>query len=151
MRRERCRSRPQLRNCTEYRHWIGECCHAWPSRTFIDLHQVTELDMTQSLVGTSQTKSARLIPKTRPFRGSLQSEWKRCGKPNCRCRNGSLHGPYWYRHWRERGRQRKQYVPRDQALLELQEESMIKADFPSVWSAKRSLTELRRKERELNQ
>ena len=35
--------------------------------------------------------------------GSLQREWRRCGKPTCRCTNGMLHGPYWYLQWRDRG------------------------------------------------
>ncbi len=46
--------------------------------------------------------------------GSLIAEHKRCGKPNCRCARGELHGPYYYRRWRDAfGRQRKAYVPRD--------------------------------------
>jgi hypothetical protein len=43
--------------------------------------------------------------------GSVHLEFKRCGQPNCRCRRGLPHGPYVYRHWREGGRQRKEYVP----------------------------------------
>jgi hypothetical protein len=45
--------------------------------------------------------------------GSLHSERKRCGNDGCRCQSGreeDLHGPYWYRHWREGGRQQKEYV-----------------------------------------
>jgi hypothetical protein len=30
---------------------------------------------------------------------------------NCRCSRGLLHGPYVYKHWRENGRQKKEYVP----------------------------------------
>jgi hypothetical protein len=45
--------------------------------------------------------------------GSLQREWRRCGKATCRCTNGMLHGPYWYLRWRDRGRQRRRYVPRE--------------------------------------
>ena len=52
----------------------------------------------------------RTLPKTRPA-GSLHLEWKRCGKLTCRCGRGLLHGPYAYHHWRERGRQKKAYVP----------------------------------------
>jgi len=48
--------------------------------------------------------------------GSLHAEHKQCGKPNCRCasdRGEDLHGPYWYRRWRdENGEQRKAYVPK---------------------------------------
>ena len=57
-----------------------------------------------------QVNSGGLLPKT----GSLQPEWRRCGKPRCRCATGPLHGPYWYLRWREGGRQCRQYVPREQ-------------------------------------
>jgi len=53
------------------------------------------------------------LPKTDFLKGSLHVETKRCGKPNCRCARGRLHGPFFYRHWRDRGRQRKEYVPRE--------------------------------------
>jgi Family of unknown function (DUF6788) len=56
--------------------------------------------------------------------GSLHLEFKRCGRPRCRCRRGLLHGPYVYRHWREADRQRKAYVPMRrlaEALLEVEE------------------------------
>ena len=42
--------------------------------------------------------------------GSLHIEFKRCGYSTCCCTMGLLHGPYFYRHWREAGRQRKAYV-----------------------------------------
>ena len=47
--------------------------------------------------------------------GVVLAEKKRCGKTNCRCRSGEdadLHGPYFYRYWRQGGRLRKAYVPR---------------------------------------
>jgi hypothetical protein len=34
----------------------------------------------------------------------------RCGRAGCRCARGGLHGPYYYRFWREGGRLRKEYV-----------------------------------------
>ena len=46
--------------------------------------------------------------------GVVLAEKKRCGKANCRCTSGEdadLHGPYFYRYWREQGRLRKAYVP----------------------------------------
>jgi len=27
--------------------------------------------------------------------GCLQTVYKKCGSPNCRCAKGNLHGPYW--------------------------------------------------------
>ena len=59
---------------------------------------------------TVVTESANTLPKTLP--GAVCTEWKKCGKPSCRCAHGKLHGPYYYRYWREGGRLRKAYVPR---------------------------------------
>jgi hypothetical protein len=50
------------------------------------------------------------LPKTDFLKGSLHLEMKRCGRPNCRCVRGYLHGPFFYRRFRQDGRQRKQYV-----------------------------------------
>jgi len=44
-------------------------------------------------------------------RGAVIAQYVRCGKPACRCASGSLHGPYWYRFFREEGRLFKQYIP----------------------------------------
>nr|WP_301002472.1 DUF6788 family protein [Capsulimonas corticalis] len=46
-------------------------------------------------------------------------QYTRCGKTTCRCREGSLHGPYYYRVWREGDVVRKDYVRRDR-LAEMQ-------------------------------
>lgn len=34
----------------------------------------------------------------------------RCGKENCKCARGELHGPYWYAYWAEGGKSKSQYV-----------------------------------------
>jgi hypothetical protein len=58
----------------------------------------------------------RVRPEDGELLGSLHEERKRCGKENCRCASGreeDLHGPYFYRRWRdEEGNQHKEYVPR---------------------------------------
>ena len=41
---------------------------------------------------------------------ALLTTWTRCGKPNCRCAAGRLHGPYHALHWREGRVQRRRYV-----------------------------------------
>src|SRR5215216_724679 len=41
---------------------------------------------------------------------SLVSHKTRCGRSNCRCARGELHGPYWYLYWREGTVQRRRYV-----------------------------------------
>jgi len=60
----------------------------------------------------------RVKPERGELLGFLHPEKKRCGKENCRCTSGreeDLHGPYYYRRWRdEEGNQRREYVPRDE-------------------------------------
>ena len=57
-----------------------------------------------------RTEQPEVLPKTLP--GAVCIQWVRCGKPACKCARGELHGPYWYRFWREGGTLRKQYVRR---------------------------------------
>ncbi len=48
--------------------------------------------------------------------GVVLPQYVRCGKTTCRChsrRREDLHGPYFYRFFRENGRLRKTYVPKD--------------------------------------
>jgi len=49
-----------------------------------------------------------LLPKT--LRGVVCRQWVRCGRSNCRCASGQLHGPYAYHFGRVNGRLRKRYV-----------------------------------------
>lgn len=54
-----------------------------------------------------------MLPKTVSHKlpGTVHEQYIRCGKPNCRCAQGQLHGPYYYRFWRDRrGRLHKDYV-----------------------------------------
>jgi hypothetical protein len=60
-------------------------------------------------------KTGYLLPKIRAI-GSLHLEWRRCGRANCCCARGALHGPYFVRRWREGGRQRKALVRRDDVV-----------------------------------
>jgi hypothetical protein len=41
---------------------------------------------------------------------TLKQEMVRCGKKNCHCATGRLHGPYWYKYWNENGRTRSKYI-----------------------------------------
>jgi hypothetical protein len=34
----------------------------------------------------------------------------RCGKENCKCAGGELHGHYWYAYWSEGGKTRSAYI-----------------------------------------
>ena len=41
---------------------------------------------------------------------TYQLERIRCGKANCKCAKGALHGPYWYAYWSEDGKTKSMYV-----------------------------------------
>ena len=88
-------------------------------------------------------KSGGLLPKIHALPGSLQPELKRCGKSACRCARGELHGPYWYRRWREAGRQRKAYVKEE----DLEEVGVALQRWrrlhPPIWPLRKLLAELR--------
>lgn len=45
-----------------------------------------------------------------PLAGKVCSQFIRCGKTSCHCNHGELHGPYYYRIWREGNSVRKVYV-----------------------------------------
>jgi hypothetical protein len=49
-------------------------------------------------------------PLPKMLDGAVCRQWVRCGRPNCRCARGQLHGPYSYHFARENGRLRKRYV-----------------------------------------
>jgi hypothetical protein len=61
-----------------------------------------------------KTKSSKPFPKI-PIdgllSGSVCASYARCGKPNCKCARGSLHGPYYYRYQWRGGRVIKEYIP----------------------------------------
>jgi hypothetical protein len=41
---------------------------------------------------------------------TYQLERVRCGKANCKCASGELHGPYWYGYFSEDGKTKSMYV-----------------------------------------
>jgi hypothetical protein len=45
--------------------------------------------------------------------GSLVKQYVLCGKPSCRCQRGEKHGPLYYLYWKEQGRSRSLYIPRE--------------------------------------
>ena len=47
-----------------------------------------------------------------PLKGEVCEQYVRCGKENCKCASGELHGPYYYRVYRENGTVHKVYVRR---------------------------------------
>ena len=62
------------------------------------------------LLDSNNRGSALEIAETFHKTPALVTYRVRCGKPNCRCNNGELHGLYWFLRWREGGKQRRRYV-----------------------------------------
>jgi hypothetical protein len=58
----------------------------------------------------AKTKIQNSLPKIEPLPGAVCVQWKRCGKPNCRCARGELHGAYFYHFFYVDGKLRKKYV-----------------------------------------
>ena len=66
-------------------------------------------------------KQRRIKHKTLPtsLPGAVSPMFTRCGKTNCRCTTGALHGPYYRRQWYAGGRLRSAYVrKRDLAAVQ---------------------------------
>lgn len=60
-----------------------------------------------------KTKTENLLPKTLP--GTVHTQFVRCGKSNCKCSRGALHGPYFYHFVRIGGCLRKRYLKASEA------------------------------------
>ena len=56
------------------------------------------------------TKHAETLPKSLP--GAVCPQYVGCGRAGCKCGRGELHGPYYYRIWREGKRVHKMYIKR---------------------------------------
>ena len=54
--------------------------------------------------------------KIEPLPGAIDARFVRCGKANCKCLKGELHGPYYVRRWREYGQRRSKYVKKRDVL-----------------------------------
>lgn len=59
-----------------------------------------------------KNKTEKLLPKMLP--GSVCRQMIRCGKPNCKCMRGQLHGAYYYHFVRVGGRLMKRYLKPDE-------------------------------------
>ena len=81
---------------------------------------------------------------TEALPGSLHAERVRCGRPDCRCARGAPHGPYWYRRWREHGRQRRQYVRPADLRATVAAIARWREVHPPAWTLRQSLAALRR-------
>jgi hypothetical protein len=55
-----------------------------------------------------KTRNEKMLPKI--LRGSVHRQFKKCGKSNCKCFSGELHGPYFYHFIRSNGKLKKRYL-----------------------------------------
>lgn len=55
-----------------------------------------------------KNKTENLLPKMLP--GTVCRQMIRCGKPNCKCARGQLHGAYYYHFVRVNGKLTKRYL-----------------------------------------
>jgi hypothetical protein len=60
--------------------------------------------------------SEKVATKIDPLPGHLEEKYVSCGRPNCCCAKGKLHGPYFYRRWERRGHRHTKYVRKGEVL-----------------------------------
>ncbi len=65
--------------------------------------------------GAARKKRRKSLPKTLP--GTVHAQMIKCGRETCRCAQGQLHGPYFYRFWREAGKLHKAYIKRSDVAI----------------------------------
>jgi hypothetical protein len=116
----------------EGRRLVEERCVSWTE--LVETYKTLERERQE------KAKNAELLPK-KPV-GSLHLEFKKCGRPNCRCKRGLLHGPYVYRHRREDGRQKKEYVPMERLSEVALEMERQRAEVARPGQIRRVLKEL---------
>jgi hypothetical protein len=92
----------------------------------------------------SHPKNGEPLRKTEPLPGVLIAELVRCGRRSCRCAAGERHGPYLYRRWREGGRQRRAYVPANEAERVRAAIASWRRLHPPAYAVRQELTALRR-------
>lgn len=72
------------------------------------LHEL--IDAADSKKPDRVTAGRRVLEERKAVNKTYRLEEVRCGKKNCHCAEGKLHGPYWYAYWTEGGRTRSLYV-----------------------------------------
>ena len=97
-----------------------------------------------------ETETENMLPKM--LSGSVHKEFKKCGKPNCKCITGELHGAYYYHFVRVNGKLKKRYLKASEVepairacLLRRKFEREQRENSGAVW---RKLRELRTEIRE---
>lgn len=64
----------------------------------------------RQLMETRWSVEQELLSSRVHQQGSLYQKWVTCGRPECRCRAGERHGPFWSLSQRVDGKTRQRYV-----------------------------------------
>ncbi len=91
-----------------------------------------------------KTKTEKMLPKKSA--GTVHAQFVRCGKQNCKCSRGELHGAYYYHFVRVGGRLKKRYLKASEVeetqiacLARQREEKAQRASSQEVWNQLREL------------
>lgn len=110
--------------------------------------------MTQGRETEMKTKTQEVLPKT--IAGTVHKQFVRCGKPNCKCSRGELHGAYYYHFVRVGGRLRKRYLKASEidetheaCFRRRREEKTRRLKTKTAWNQIRELRSSLRELREL--
>lgn len=84
----------------------------------LNLQQLVKLDVwLHELIDAAKSKkrnraktARQVVEEHKTVNKTYRLEEVRCGKKNCHCAEGKLHGPYWYAYWTKDGRTKSQYV-----------------------------------------
>jgi porphobilinogen deaminase len=90
---------------------------------------------------SAEIKSEKTTTKIEPLRGWVDARFVRCGRSNCKCAKGELHGPYYVRRWERGGKRRSKYVKKGE----------LSATFAACLAYKRNKQETRELIREINE
>ena len=86
-----------------------------------------------------------------PKKAAICQQFRKCGKPCCKCNAGSLHGPYFFYFYREDGKQKKKYIRKANAPELWESYSQKRALQKQRAADRREFTEFSRELRRLNQ
>jgi hypothetical protein len=86
-----------------------------------------------------------------PKKSAICKQFRKCGKPSCKCNTGSLHGPYFFYFYREDGKLKKQYIRKADAPELWEGYSQRRAQQKQRAADRREFTEFSRELRRLNQ
>lgn len=92
-----------------------------------------------------KTKTQNLLHK---IGGTVHAQYVTCGKKNCKCSRGELHGAYYYHFVRIGGKLRKRYLKaseveetREACILRQRREKEERTQVNAIWNQFRELRE----------